>query len=74
VRRDGDGGVTILPVQGEVVGEIEEVSFHAYGSGQALVLLPLLLSPTVAIGCRHPRQDVSGDRTRRCSPGYGCDA
>ena len=46
VRRDGDGGVTTLPAQGEVVGEIEEVSFHAYGSGQALVLLPLLLSPT----------------------------
>ena len=46
VRRDGDGGVTILPAQGEVVGEIEEVSFYAYGSGQALVLLPLLLSPT----------------------------
>ena len=46
VRRDGHGGVTTLPAQGEVVGEIEEVSFHAYGTGQALVLLPLLLSPT----------------------------
>ena len=28
VRRDGDGGVTILPAQGEVVGEIEAGSFH----------------------------------------------
>ena len=46
VRREGDGGVTILPAQGEVVSEIEGVSFHAYGSGEALVLLPLLLSPT----------------------------
>ena len=46
VGRDGDGGVTILPAQGEVVAEIEGVSFHAYGSGEALVLLPLLLSPT----------------------------
>ena len=46
VRRDGHGGVTTLPAQGEVVGEIEGVSFHAYGSGQVLVLLPLLLSPT----------------------------
>lgn len=46
VSRDGDGGVTILPAQGEVAGEIEGVSFHACGSGQALVLLPLLLSPS----------------------------
>ena len=46
VRREGEGGVTILPTQGEVVAEIEGVSFHAYGSGEALVLLPLLLSPT----------------------------
>ena len=46
VRREGEGGVTILPTQDEVVAEIEGVSFHAYGSGEALVLLPLLLSPT----------------------------
>ena len=43
---EGNGGVTILPTQGEVVAEIEGVSFHTYGSGEALVLLPLLLSPT----------------------------
>ena len=46
VHRDGEDGVTTLVAQGEVVGEIEGVSFHAYGSGQVLVLLPLLLAPT----------------------------
>ena len=84
MHRDGDDGVTTLLAQEEVAGEIEGISFHAYGSGQVLVLLPLLLSPTqwqsaIDILSRTFRVIVLGGahlgmvamlESRGCEPGY----